>query len=173
MAVKKKRGRPAKRKAPAKRKSPKKVATRTKYRTKTVTKYKTRKPKALTGKDLAIRTVAGVGAGVVTAAIAAQLPNTVDPRIKAAVPMGIGAALALSKAGKKKPIIQAAGIGAALIGAVAMTRQVAPQIPLLAGEDDMYDSSDVRMDAALLGAPMAGTMAGTMGAPMAGNWSNW
>jgi len=81
-------------------------------------------------KDVAIAVAGGVGANV----LANKLPIA-NPKLKAAMPL-IAGILVSSVLGKKKPIFREIGHGMAVIGAIALLKQFAPNLPMLAGEDD-------------------------------------
>jgi len=82
-------------------------------------------------KDVAI----AVGGGVAGGVLANKLPIA-NPKIKAAIPLVAGIVLAATL-GQKKRIMHELGTGMAVIGAIALLRQFAPNIPMLAGEDDI------------------------------------
>jgi hypothetical protein len=82
-------------------------------------------------KDVAI----AVGGGVAGGVLANKLPIA-NPKIKAALPLVAGILLA-STLGQKKRIMHELGTGMAVIGAIALLKQFAPNIPMLAGEDEV------------------------------------
>ena len=83
-------------------------------------------------KDVGIAVAGGVGANV----LVNKLPIA-NPKIKAALPLVAGL-LVSSVLGKKKPMFKEIGHGMAVIGAIALLKQFAPNIPMLAGEDEVY-----------------------------------
>jgi hypothetical protein len=82
-------------------------------------------------KDAAIAVGGGLAAGV----LANKLPIS-DPRIKAAAPIAAGIALAATL-GRKNKMAQGFATGMVVLGAVAMLKQLAPNVPMLAGEEEM------------------------------------
>jgi len=81
---------------------------------------------------MAGQVAAGVGGAVGAAAIVNMTPIA-DNRTKALAAMagGLGAWLLLPK---KQKLLRAASVGATLGGALALTKQMFPQLPLMAGE---------------------------------------
>lgn len=75
-----------------------------------------------------------VAGGIAAGFIANKLPIA-DPRIKSAAPIIGGLALAMTL-GKKNPIAKGIGTGMVVLGAVSIIKQMAPQVPMLAGESD-------------------------------------
>lgn len=82
-------------------------------------------------KDAALAVGGGIAAGV----IANKLP-VADPRIKAAAPIAAGIALAATL-GRKNEMAKGFATGMVVLGAVALLKQVAPNVPMLAGEEEM------------------------------------
>ena len=82
-------------------------------------------------KDVGIAVAVGVGANV----LVNKLPIA-NPKVKAALPLVAGL-LVSSVLGKKKPMFREIGHGMAVIGAIALLKQFAPNVPMLAGEDEM------------------------------------
>lgn len=82
-------------------------------------------------KDVGIAVAGGVGANV----LVNKLPIA-NPKMKAALPLVAGL-LVSSVLGKKKPMFREIGHGMAVIGAIALLKQFAPNVPMLAGEDEM------------------------------------
>lgn len=82
-------------------------------------------------KDAALAVGGGIAAGV----IANKLP-VADPRIKAAAPIAAGVALAATL-GRKNEMAKGFATGMVVLGAVALLKQIAPNVPMLAGEDEM------------------------------------
>lgn len=76
-----------------------------------------------------------IGGGVVSSMIANKLPIP-NPIAKAAVPLAIGAGLIMT-IGKKKPMVSQMATGMMVLGGLAMIRAAAPNIPLLAGEEEV------------------------------------
>lgn len=83
-------------------------------------------------KDVGIAVAGGVGANV----LVNKLPIA-NPKLKAAIPLVAGL-LVSSVLGKKKPMFKEIGHGMAVIGGIALLKQFAPNIPMLAGEDEVY-----------------------------------
>lgn len=94
-------------------------------------------------------------AGAVGAGVVANMIPLPDPRMKAALPIAGGIALAMSPMGRGQ-MMQLVSVGMVSAGALALVRQFAPQIPLLAGEDESLleyvPESDEEL--ALLGTPV-------------------
>jgi len=82
-------------------------------------------------KDVGIAVAGGVGANV----LVNKFPIA-NPKIKAALPLVAGI-LVSSVLGKKKAIFREIGHGMAVVGAIALLKQFAPNIPMLAGEEEM------------------------------------
>lgn len=82
-------------------------------------------------KDVGIAVAGGVGANV----LVNKFPIA-NPKIKAALPL-IAGILVSSVLGKKKAIFREIGTGMSVIGGLALLKQFAPNIPMLAGEDEM------------------------------------
>ena len=74
-----------------------------------------------------------VGGGILSSFVANQLPVK-QPMAKAMVPIGVGLAT-LMFGGRRIP--QALPFGMITIGALSMVRSQFPQVPLLAGEEEM------------------------------------
>ncbi len=157
LAANKKRRAGTKKKAPAKRKSsvkkPAKRKTTQKRRapvakkrrsTKRAAPKKTRRSsrrRGISAKKGMMEMVQaagfGVAGGIVAGMVANKLPIA-DPRLKAAAPIVAGLLLGTT-IGKKQPIVQKIGAGMVVLGAVALLKQVAPQVPMLAGEEEYLD----------------------------------
>lgn len=91
-----------------------------------------------------------MGGGIAAGLIANKLPIK-DPRFKAALPIAAGVLIA-STVGRKNVMIKSVATGMAVLGAVALFKQMAPQIPMLAGEVSpdqnnllSYQNSDVAL----------------------------
>lgn len=82
-------------------------------------------------KDAALAVGGGIAAGV----IANKLPIA-DPRLKAAAPIAAGIALAATL-GRKNDMAKGFATGMIVLGAVALLKQIAPNVPMLAGEQEM------------------------------------
>ena len=80
-----------------------------------------------------------VGGGVAASMAAHYIPVT-NPKIKAGIPILIGAALAMLPMTRRNKTIQAVALGSVVVGAMSLVRQMAPNIPLLTG--DMYTGID-------------------------------
>jgi len=76
-----------------------------------------------------------VGGGIAAGVIANKLP-VADPRMKAAAPIAAGIALAATL-GRKNDMAKGFATGMIVLGAVALLKQLAPNIPMLAGEQEM------------------------------------
>lgn len=81
-------------------------------------------------KDAALAVGGGVAAGVITNKLPIQ-----NPKIKASIPIVLGIALA-STMGKKSEIARGIANGMIVLGSVGLFRQFAPNVPMLAGEED-------------------------------------
>lgn len=80
---------------------------------------------------------AAVAGGAIGAGLAANQIPVQDPRMKAAAVMAVGIFLSTMKPFKAKlPQMVAMGITAA--GALSLFKQFAPNLPVMAGENDMY-----------------------------------
>lgn len=82
-------------------------------------------------KDVGLAIAGGIGAGV----LANKLP-VANPKVKAAIPLVAGILLS-TVIGKNKPIFREIGTGMAVLGGLALLRQFAPNVPMLAGEEDV------------------------------------
>ncbi len=81
----------------------------------------------------------GAAAGAVGAGVVANMIPLPDPRMKAALPIVAGVVLGMSKMGRAN-VMKFASVGMISAGALALVRQFAPNVPLLAGEDqEMLD----------------------------------
>lgn len=81
----------------------------------------------------------GAAAGAVGAGVVANMIPLPDPRMKAALPIVAGVVLGMSKMGRTN-VMKFASVGMISAGALALVRQFAPNVPLLAGEDqEMLD----------------------------------
>lgn len=80
--------------------------------------------------------IAALG-GVAGSFVANRVP--VAANLKPLIPVALGAVIGSTKIGRS-PMIKAAAMGMIVAGALSLTRQYAPQIALLAGEDeaDLY-----------------------------------
>ena len=81
-------------------------------------------------KNAAIAAGGGIAAGM----LANKLPIA-NPKLKAIIPIVAGVALATT-IGRKKHMFHELGTGMVVLGVVALVRQLAPTVPMLAGEDD-------------------------------------
>lgn len=82
-------------------------------------------------KDVGLAVAGGVGANV----LANRIPIA-NPKVKAAVPLVAGILLS-TVIGKNKPIFREIGTGMAVLGGLALLKQFAPNVPMLAGEEDI------------------------------------
>lgn len=99
-----------------------------------------------------INTGIAVAGGVAGSFAANKLPIA-DAKIKAAIPVALGLALGLTKIGRKNAMVQAAATGMMVAGGLALLRQFAPTLPLLAGENEVDMVTDSQVNA-LLGSPV-------------------
>ncbi|NOR85651.1 hypothetical protein GQ473_06045, partial [archaeon] len=77
----------------------------------------------------------GAAAGAIGAGVAANFIPLPNKKIKAAIPIMMGILLAATKMGRSQ-IMQSVSAGMIAAGALAVTKQLAPNIPMLAGEED-------------------------------------
>lgn len=82
-------------------------------------------------KDVGLAVAGGVGANV----LANRLPIA-NPKVKAAIPLVAGILLS-TVIGKNKPMFREVGTGMAVLGGLALLKQFAPNVPMLAGEEDI------------------------------------
>jgi hypothetical protein len=75
------------------------------------------------------------GAGAIGGAFAAGKLPIANPKLKALVPIALGIGLGMTKFGRK-PIMQSVSLGLVAGGTLALVRQFAPQLPMLAGDDE-------------------------------------
>lgn len=75
------------------------------------------------------------GAGAIGGAFAAGKLPIANPKLKALVPIALGIGLGMTKFGKK-PVMQSVSLGLIAGGTLALVRQFAPNLPMLAGDDD-------------------------------------
>lgn len=99
-------------------------------------------------KDAALAVGGGIAAGV----IANKLPIA-DPRIKAAAPMLAGIALAATM-GRKNDMAKGFATGMVVLGAVALLKQLAPNVPMLAGEEEMMYVPQLNYNPGMMGGEM-------------------
>lgn len=93
----------------------------------------------------------GVVAGAVGAGVMANYVPIKDPRIKAIMPIVAGLLLSNVKMFKGK-MGQAMTLGMVAAGGLAIVKQFAPQVPVLAGEADLVDYlTPEEQEAAMLG----------------------
>lgn len=81
-------------------------------------------------KDVGTAVAGGVGSNI----LVNKLPIA-NPKVKAALPLVAGI-LVSQVLGKKKAIFREIGHGMAVVGAIALLKQFAPNIPMLAGEEE-------------------------------------
>lgn len=84
-----------------------------------------------------VQEAAGVVGGAVGAGVAASAIPLPDPKLKPFIPIAAGIVLASMKIGRTK-MMKALSMGMMAAGGLALVRQFAPNVPLLAGEDEMY-----------------------------------
>lgn len=94
----------------------------------------------------------GVGGGIAAGIIANKLPIA-DPRIKAAAPMLAGIALAATM-GRKNDMAKGFATGMVVLGAVALLKQLAPNVPMLAGEEEMMYVPQLNYNPGMMGGEM-------------------
>lgn len=159
-ALKKKRGGTSKKRAAPKKKAARKtVKTSTKKRSAPMARKKkasvkkrvssaARRAKGFLGKagvgPIVRDSALAVGGGIAAGFLSNKLPIQ-DPRLKAAAPVIGGLALAMT-VGKKNPMVKGVAQGMIILGTVAMVRQFAPNVPMLAGEEDDYLLPDYSPD---------------------------
>jgi len=73
--------------------------------------------------------------GAVAASFVANMAPVKNQKIKAAIPIGIGAAAMFSPLAKNR-LVQAAALGSVAVGLFSLLRSISPKIPLLAGQDN-------------------------------------
>lgn len=86
--------------------------------------------------DILMRAALGAAGGIGGSLIAQKVPVK-DPRIKAAIPLIAAVGLSMTPLMKQK-MMQPLVIGLATVGTMSLIRQFVPNIPLLAGEDEVY-----------------------------------
>lgn len=84
-----------------------------------------------------VQEAAGVVGGAVGAGVLANMVPLPDPRMKAIIPLAAGILLATTKMGRTV-LVKNMALGMMAAGGLAVVRQFMPNVPLLAGEDDMY-----------------------------------
>lgn len=89
-----------------------------------------------------------VGGGVAAGIVSNQLPLP-DPRLKSAAPIVAGVILATT-IGRKNELVRGVANGMVVLGAVSLAKQLMPNIPMIAGEDDLLYLPD-EDETALLG----------------------
>lgn len=155
-ALKAKRSKTASKRKPAKKAVRTIARTITKSKGATMAKRKARKSTSGSVKGRARRTITrargflgkhsgavevvknsalAVGGGIAAGVLANKLPIT-DARIKAAAPIAAGILLAATL-GKKNQMINGFATGMVVLGGVALLKQLAPNVPMLAGEQEM------------------------------------
>jgi hypothetical protein len=75
-----------------------------------------------------------------------------DARIKAALPI-IGGIVLSGTLGKRNKMLKGVAEGMVLLGAVSMFKQLAPNVPFLAGEQQYYIPAGIPYNPAILNAP--------------------
>jgi hypothetical protein len=105
-----------------------------------------------------------VAGGVAASMAAHAIPFVKDDKMKALIPVGIGAALAMLPMTRKNALMQKVAMGAVVVGALSFIRHQFPTIPLLTGDvvsgDALYVPTSGE-EARMLGASLA-----TMGEPV-------
>lgn len=158
----KRKSRPAARKSKtAARKYPvaKRTATATARRTRNYAPAAKRTTRRIVKQSMSLAqgTALGVSGAVGAAAIIQMLP-IVDPRAKALVQLGIGAAAIMlrPRRGQLKKIAPILGYGAMIAGGTSLTKQLAPGLPLISG-DQKYSLPPIRRNMAQISAPASYT----------------
>lgn len=85
-------------------------------------------------KSALMDTAAAVGGAVVGSFVVNKLP--IPAKFKAAIPVGLGILLQ-TKLAKNNKLLHHLGTGLLVVGGLSLIRQFVPQVPLLAGEDDL------------------------------------
>ena len=80
-----------------------------------------------------------VGGGVLASMASHYIPVT-NAKLKALVPVAIGAVLAMLPMTRRNKMLQSAALGAVVVGGMSLVRQLAPNVPLLTG--DLYQGTD-------------------------------
>lgn len=101
-----------------------------------------------------VTNVAGIAAGAVGASMVAGFVPVKDAKIKAMVPIALSVLLGTLPMTRKNKFIQIASMGALASGTIALVKQFAPQLPMLAGEET-YVAVDTANGPALLEANAA------------------
>lgn len=103
--------------------------------------------------NLIMKGALAVGGGVIASMAAKALPVK-NTKLQAAIPIGIGAALTMLPMTRRNKMVQSAALGAVVIGALSLIRQMWPTVPLLTGDEpygtEMYIPSQGE-SAAMLG----------------------
>jgi hypothetical protein len=105
-----------------------------------------------------------VAGGVAASMAAHAIPFIKDDKMKALVPVGIGAALAVLPMTRKNPIMQKVALGAVVVGALSFMRHQFPTIPLLTG--DIVSGDTLLIPQSGEAAALLGREVSTMGAPV-------
>ncbi len=94
--------------------------------------------------------LAAVGGAVVGSMIFSKIPIA-DPRIKAGLQAAAGVGGAMVPAVRRSPILQGVAFGVAIHGAMKLVNSVAPQLNLMAGEDQIAYAGGYTPEQNLLG----------------------
>lgn len=105
-----------------------------------------------------------VAGGVAASMAAHAIPFIKDDKMKALVPVGIGAALAMLPMTRKNPLMQKVAMGAVVVGALSFIRHQFPTIPLLTG--DVVSGEGLYIPQSGEEARMLGASLSTMGEPV-------
>lgn len=105
-----------------------------------------------------------VAGGVAASMAAHAIPFIKDDKMKALVPVGIGAALAMLPMTRKNPLMQKIAMGAVVVGALSFIRHQFPTIPLLTG--DVVSGEGLYIPQSGEEARMLGASLSTMGEPV-------
>lgn len=92
-----------------------------------------------------------IGGGVAAGMLSNKLPIA-NPQIKALAPAAAGILLA-STIGKRNRLVRQVAFGMVTLSGVAFVRQQFPQVPLLAGEEELYYLPEMTGENVQLGQP--------------------
>src|SRR5271157_649524 len=105
-----------------------------------------------------------VAGGVAASMAAHAIPFVKDDKMKALIPIGIGAALAFLPMTRKNMLMQKIAMGAVVVGALSFIRHQFPTIPLLTG--DVVSGDALYIPQSGEEARMLGASLNTMGEPV-------
>lgn len=124
--------------------NPKKRGRRKMARKRTTKKRRRRRRNPGGGKKGITQTLmygAMSAAGAIGGGFIANMIPLPDPRMKAALPLAMGVGLSMTKFGQQKQF-QPMIAGLLTVGTLSLIKQFAPQIPMLAGEEDMITDDE-------------------------------